>query len=271
MFLLTLEPPPAAPPASSRERAALALAGVLGCVGEPGFGASALAQLNRALQACWISVYRLHERLPPAIVDTAAFQVEDGTQDAWRAYRGGLYEHDDTFRAARERVGAGETVLTHWHAHEIRREHRQPIYTRHGLRERLSLVEQDGPGRLLAVNLYRHEGQPAFGEGEVDLLSEWGAPLLAAVRLHARLSMRSANETHARPAADHVALHPLLRTLPRREREVCAGLLKGLTYDGIGAELGIGAGTVKTYRDRAFDRLGLHHRNELFALVLQNS
>jgi hypothetical protein len=26
-------------------------------------------------------------------------------------------------------------------------------------------------------------------------------------------------------------------------------------------------GTVQTYPDRAFDRLGIHHRNELFALV----
>ena len=33
-------------------------------------------------------------------------------------------------------------------------------------------------------------------------------------------------------------------------------------------DLGISAGTVKTYRDRAFDRRGIHHRNELFALAL---
>jgi DNA-binding CsgD family transcriptional regulator len=26
--------------------------------------------------------------------------------------------------------------------------------------------------------------------------------------------------------------------------------------------------TVKTYRDRAFQRLGIHHRNELFALAM---
>ena len=44
-------------------------------------------------------------------------------------------------------------------------------------------------------------------------------------------------------------------------------MLKGITYDGIAVDLGVTAGTIKTYRDRAFERLGIHHRNELFALV----
>ena len=35
----------------------------------------------------------------------------------------------------------------------------------------------------------------------------------------------------------------------------------------IAVDLGVSPGTVKTYRNRAFDRLGIHHRNELFALV----
>lgn len=61
----------------------------------------------------------------------------------------------------------------------------------------------------------------------------------------------------------------LLERLPPRERAVCERLLKGWTHEGIAADLGIAAGTVKTYRDRAFERLGIHHRNELFALALQ--
>jgi DNA-binding CsgD family transcriptional regulator len=44
-------------------------------------------------------------------------------------------------------------------------------------------------------------------------------------------------------------------------------MLKGLTYDGIAADLGLSAATVKTYRDRAFDRLGINHRNQLFGLL----
>jgi DNA-binding CsgD family transcriptional regulator len=46
-------------------------------------------------------------------------------------------------------------------------------------------------------------------------------------------------------------------------------LLRGMTYDGIAADLGLSVPSVKTYRNRAFERLGIHFRNELFALVLQ--
>ena len=44
-------------------------------------------------------------------------------------------------------------------------------------------------------------------------------------------------------------------------------MLKGWTYDGIAADLGVSPGTIKTYCNRAFGRLGIHHRNELFALL----
>lgn len=59
-----------------------------------------------------------------------------------------------------------------------------------------------------------------------------------------------------------------LKGLPKRESEVCMRLLRGWTYDGLAVDLGISAGTVETYCDRAFERLGIHHRNELFALAL---
>ena len=37
----------------------------------------------------------------------------------------------------------------------------------------------------------------------------------------------------------------------------------------IAADLQLSPTTVKTYRDRAFERLGIHQRHELFALALK--
>jgi DNA-binding CsgD family transcriptional regulator len=42
-----------------------------------------------------------------------------------------------------------------------------------------------------------------------------------------------------------------------------------MTQEGVAADLGLSLPTVRTYRNRAFARLGIHFRNELFALVLQ--
>jgi DNA-binding CsgD family transcriptional regulator len=36
----------------------------------------------------------------------------------------------------------------------------------------------------------------------------------------------------------------------------------------VAADLKLSPTTVKTYRDRAFERLGIHHRHQLFALAL---
>jgi DNA-binding CsgD family transcriptional regulator len=56
--------------------------------------------------------------------------------------------------------------------------------------------------------------------------------------------------------------------LTERELDVCTRLLQGMTQEGIACDLGLSLPTVKTYRNRAFGRLGIHFRNELFALAL---
>lgn len=275
MDLIPLKHRPApAPLATASERASLALAGVIGCTGQPDFSAKALIELNRMLPMCWMSIYTLFPDAPPQSYGGGAFGIADGTRDSWRVYRQGLYSRDRTFLAAREVTESGDAVVTRWHAREIPLEHRKAIYIRHGLRERVSLVAGDalgggGSGGVLAVNLYRGMEQSSFRDDEVDLLCSLAPPLLATVQLHLRLT--APQHLGEMQAPHDVTLNPepaALADLPRREREVCQRLLRGWTYDGIAADLGISAGTVKTYRNRAFERMGLHHRNELFARAL---
>jgi DNA-binding CsgD family transcriptional regulator len=255
MQLLDLRP--SASMTSASEAAADALVGVIASVGERSFGTQVLEELNRWMPLCWLSVYRLFDDAPPTTHALASFEFDDGTRDSWRVYRAGLYRRDETFAAAREKVRNGDAVLTHWPASEIRAAHRQQIYSRHRLRERVSLVTGAGDAGLLAVNLYRHQEQPPFSDDAIDGLRLLGRPLLACVARHIAL----AEATNAGSIADTT-----LVALTGREREVCERLLKGWTHEGIAADLNVSSATVKTYRNRAFERLGIHHRNELFAL-----
>ena len=242
------------------ERAVEAMAGVIGCVGSSGFAHDALSELNRWLPVSWWSVFRLYEDAPPHMPASGSYQVADGTTESWAVYRKSLYRKDQTFVAAGELAVEARKLLVHWHAKEIPRMHRERIYTRHKLRERLSIVSRDKAGGLLAINLYRHEDLPVFTDEEVDWVGTSASLLTSCVQRHLELA-----------GAQDDAPHGVLAGLTRREREVCERLLRGWTYEGVAADLGVAAGTVKTYRDRAFDRLGIHHRNELFALAMGNN
>lgn len=233
-----------------------ALSGVVGTIGEPDFGATALAELNRWMPLAWWSVYTLFEDAPPVLHAHGIYGgVPNGTLESWQVYRASLYRRDATFVQARELAATGSTGLVHWDANEIPPEHRSAIYSRHDLRERLSIVTGTERQGLLAINLYRHLAQPALSADAIDAVGQMARPLVACVNRHITLRARQTIGS------------PLLDRLTSREKEVCERLLKGWTQDGIAADLGLTPATVKTYRDRAFRRLSIRYRHELFALI----
>jgi len=146
--------------------------------------------------------------------------------------------------------------------------------------ERVSVIAPEHDA-VFAVNFYRHEHQAPLSDAQIAAFETVAVPLLELARKHIAL-------THALPSA---ALHAeeaphslaavmssgqmrerLLEVsgeLTARELDVCVRLLQGLTQDGIAADLGLSTATVKTYRNRAFARLGIHFRNELFARVMR--
>lgn len=243
-----------------RGEAAGALSGLIGCIGDAQFGQRGIEQLARLLPLGWWTVYRVFDDAPPVLHFGGCLQAQDCVADAFSAYRDGLWRHDRALDGIRERVRRGDAVLSHLHALELAPEHRRRVFQRHGLSERLSLSCEDADGTLLSVNLYRHESQTAFGDDERDALQALGPMLLTCVVRH--LALRP----QASPAIAAIAA---FANLTKREREVCERLLRGWTHDGIAADLQLAPATVKTYRDRAFDRLGIHQRHELFALALR--
>lgn len=241
----------------SHRDAAHALMGLIGCIGDPQFGQRGLEQLDRVLPLGWWTIYRVFDDAPPKLhLGGCLAPAVDCVAEAFSSYRAGLWRQDRALDDVRECIGnGGHGVLTHLHAQELSPEHRRRIFERHGLSERLSLACEDADGALLSVNLYRQESQPAFCDDERDTLQALGPWIMSCVVRHLTL----------RPSESAI---DVFQSLTRREREVCERLLRGWTHDGIAADLQLGASTIKTYRDRAFSRLGIHHRHELFALAL---
>ena len=263
-----------------------AAAGLIDCIARPDFGRRMLARLNHSLPLAWWTVYQVFDDQPPDLCAHGSFDAPDIALDCWRIYRSGVYRADTHFHAARAEVrgSAGENaVVTHCVAGDFGRAHREQIYQAHSLSERLSLVSHAagnaGSGTLLAVNLYRHRAQPRFGSQDLDTVFALAGPLLAVARRHVELCAPAIEHTGDLLTLDalatgpiHLAAQRLRRRCPElteRELAVCERLLRGWTFDGIAADLGVSPSTAKTYRNRAFGRLGIQHRNALFSLVLE--
>lgn len=236
-------------------------AALLPCVaalGSERFAEAGLQALNAGglVAGSW-SVYRTwHDRLPVLHLSASA-GIADRTRDCFAAYAEGLYRADRSFDA----VAPGARGLLRMHADEVpSADHRDAIYRRHAVQERLSVAARGDDGALFAINLYRHDHQPRFAEGDVAALAAQAPLLLALVQRHVEITA---------PPPPRERLRARCPELTERELDVCERLLRGWTHDGIAADLGVSLATVKTYRARAFARLGLHFRSELFAAFAQ--
>lgn len=62
----------------------------------------------------------------------------------------------------------------------------------------------------------------------------------------------------------------LFTRLSQRETEVCDGILRGMTAEAIAAELNIAVSSVSTLRKRAYDKIGITSKAQLFALAINS-
>lgn len=112
----------------------------------------------------------------------------------------------------------------------------------------------------LIVSFYqRHDG------AEPDLF-QLGALAQVAITGLTRMAPKLAARPLVAELEDRLAdAYPVLAP---REREVSARTLAGMTARAIAAELGLGIGTVLTYRQRSYQKLGVSKASELLASVM---
>jgi DNA-binding CsgD family transcriptional regulator len=252
------------------------LTGAIADLGSARFQQTLLDSVHTVLPAASCSVYRTGPSCEPVIYMSASHGVPDTTRDCWRAYLSGPYRSDRTLllhQAPATANAAAASRISHITAQEVPAEHRARVYEAHGVSERVSIVEPQNQGSLFAINFYRHQHQPPFADAQIDALGQLAPALLALAHKHLGICLPGLKEeTRVEQFKRLTAgLQQLNTSLSRREAEVCAGILQGMSFDGIACQMALSVSTVKTYRNRAFDRLGIHFRNELFALMLESS
>lgn len=116
----------------------------------------------------------------------------------------------------------------------------------------------------LYLNFYYADLRSTRFEGGVERFCEAGRLLLEIFRKHYLLRGSIWSSPSGKVQAERYVANHLPR-LSAREVQVCARILCGYSTDAIGDDLEVSRTTVKTFRRRAYAKLGIGTQNELFA------
>jgi DNA-binding CsgD family transcriptional regulator len=240
---------------------------VVAALGSSSFAAELLAALGAIVPIDHLSLLRFVDRNRPPVLESAVFRGSRHVAEVQKAYLEGLYRSDPSLRLAGS--AAGVTLL------RVRRDgiadprYRSAIFERAGILERLTLAAS-ARERLVTLNLYRREQSGGFSDAEVGKIEARAQFLSALAVKHVTMlgTLLRSRERSDRIEALAARLQALDERLTRRELDVLARILIGMTTEGIALDLRISPNTVLTYRKRAYGRLGVSSQAELFSLCL---
>jgi DNA-binding CsgD family transcriptional regulator len=135
-----------------------------------------------------------------------------------------------------------------------------------GLVDRLTLLMRAGESSWLAAHLYRDEEHGHFDAEHIEALVGVATLLARCIARHYASDVGGVASLRI-SVSDGVS--ELGARLTDREREVLTRILDGVTVNRIAEDLNLRPTTVATYRLRAYEKLGVNSRQELFATVLR--
>jgi DNA-binding NarL/FixJ family response regulator len=111
-------------------------------------------------------------------------------------------------------------------------------------------------GTAIGLSIIRSNPHEPFPEDAVARLNEVTDLLVCVIAKHADVIVNRPDLALALASLRDIEQCATSQTsLPRREIEVCARILYGMSSIGIALDLGIGEESVKTYRKRIYERL----------------
>jgi DNA-binding CsgD family transcriptional regulator len=238
---------------------------IIGTMGQDAFGPHVMRLLADVLDAEHCSMFQITKDSPYLIVAVS----RDGTDTALRSctnyVSGCFWRHDSAMSRAMASVPSKQFTIDRFDPRSIAdTEFREKIYEHAHIRERILLcgvaAEQE-----IAISILRTEAQPVFSDAQLHELGSIAESLIALVARHnsliacpsdLSLALTSLREIEATLLSSKIEL-------PKREAEVCARILYGVSTAGIALDLGIGEETVATYRKRAYTRLAIATQREL--------
>ena len=206
----------------------------------------------------------LFEATGPEDTSLQYFHGEPGLVELFPAYRKWYLRLDpvgDAYRAAPE---CSDVVMQRIQPSDIvPAGFRRRFFDRAGIVERISIIQR-GADAWRAISVARHVSDGCCSDAELGSLIGLACLVLPMLPLHRKKRSAQLPLTVAQLEARFALRHP---SLTPRERQVCARAALGMTVEATAFDLGVAKTSVLTYRQRAYERLGVTSPFELCALV----
>ncbi len=239
-------------------------------MGRPSFDAAFLNYLQAVCDAEHFALYHI-EGDELYNVSSNGFTLNGVAGKQAKLYAsGGFWRHDPGLAPLWSSAADGRPIIAHMDIDEIEHdEMRERIYRPHGVRERVVLSARL-PQSAVAISLLRTQKSGPFAAHELATLSKASEDIVAIAMKHVDMKQSSTDASAALTSlpAIQACLSAATPVLARREAEVCARILYGMTSLGIALDLGIGEESAMTYRKRAYSRLNIGSQRELLLWYL---
>lgn len=243
------------------------LASLISLMGNDQFEFSLLCSLNHWVTSKHFSILRIRNHIPSLLM----CGTDNGGQyiplRCGESYIKRYHMHDVLYQdLIHQRPAQHEALMGQLEASEIiYSPYRKEIYEKNDLIQRLCGLYRDENDNPILLNLYRHKEQGYYSDQEIENFRFMIPALGKLIQGHLALKAQFHQPNFKQQ---------LLKQQPEltlQEVEVCTRILKGMSYIGIATEMSLKESTVKTYRNRAFAKLGINFKSQLFALMLQVS
>jgi DNA-binding CsgD family transcriptional regulator len=243
------------------------LAHLVDALGQERFGPALASFLHGLCGADHFAAFRLGQ---DELREVAACCVEPAltARDRVESYvKQGLWKHDPAMTEAQRCVRRPTPTLIHVDFSDQGYTDLRPRVYPH-VRDRVLLCGRNANGAF-GLSVLRADPHSPFGDDNIRRLGESAELLVALLGKHAELSQVRPNVAHALTALPDIETCVVdVAALPRREAEVCARILYGMSSVGIALDLSVSEETVKTYRKRAYQRLNIGSERELLTWYL---
>jgi DNA-binding CsgD family transcriptional regulator len=148
-------------------------------------------------------------------------------------------------------------------------DYRDVLYRPADVCDRVLLCGRSARG-VMGLSILRTSKSGVFSSEDVVHVHDACAMLMAIIEKHIELTWQRPDLSGALTSLGQIeaCLSAAALSLSRREAEVCARILYGMSFVGIALDLGISEETVTTYRKRAYQRLGFASQRELLLWYL---